>query len=137
MGIRGVRSLIFSTTTPLMYFKTWLPAPCITPDYKKINNSCSCLTPVTNRVECEQTLISQKHYDKKSLLVLPRFLYQTKISIPGLLQFLLKNVNSYRSRLLYSGSCTPLMDFRNRSRTRSGVDMFDWNRIRGRTRSDF
>jgi len=53
----------------------------MTPAYRKIIDSCSCLTPVTNREECKETLIYQKHYDEKTLLL--RILFQSKISTPG------------------------------------------------------
>jgi len=53
------------------------PAPGMTPDYRKIIDSCSCLTPVTNR------LIPQKHCDLKSLFLLLWLLFQSKISTLG------------------------------------------------------
>jgi len=44
-------------------FQKLTPAQGTTPDYPKFIDSCSCLTPVRNRLECKQTLISQKHCD--------------------------------------------------------------------------
>jgi len=43
----------FSPPTPLLCFKKLTPAPGVTPDYRKFIDSCSCLAPVTNRVECK------------------------------------------------------------------------------------
>jgi len=69
-------------------FQNLTPAPGMTPDYRKI-------------------IIYQKHYDEKSLLL--RVLFQSKISTSGPAPAPAETTNSCRSRLLYSGSCTPLV----------------------------
>jgi len=86
-------------------FKKLTPASGMTSDYKKLIDSCSCLTPITIYVQCKQPLRSLNHCAKKSL----RVLFQSKISTPNHDPLLLNNTNACRSRLLYSGSCPSLV----------------------------
>jgi len=56
----------FLTPASTLVFQKSTPAPGITSvcDYTQFIDSCSCLTPVNNHVECKYTsLISQKHCD--------------------------------------------------------------------------
>jgi len=60
---RSERRLIFFHSYSVHVFQKLTPAPGMTPDYTKLIDFCSCLTPVGNRVECKYTLISQKYCD--------------------------------------------------------------------------
>jgi len=106
-----------STPTPLLCFKNWLllrmwlliKQNLTTPALLLLFNSC-----ITIYVDCEFTSKCKKHSAKITpapglLLLLLRLLSNQKYPLLVLLRLMLKNANSCRSRLLYSGSCTPEM----------------------------
>jgi len=104
---RGVRSLIFSTPTPTCVSKLDSCSWCDSWLNKiywllLLFNSC-----VTIFVDCEYVFKCLKHSAKNHSC--SSSCSNQKYPLLVLLRLLPKNANSCRSRLLYSGSCTPLL----------------------------